>query len=205
MPTKRFVLSIALLAGFSAAARADIIPDDPEILIDVGSDSQAIVNGENTFNLQGGTGTTDFYNPFSNFITQFVFTRTLSTGLTNVFTCSSQFFLNCTTDYESNSGKLTLTFFGVNPQEPDENPFDTERGEFEGIPPLAPDCQPPHQDDAGCDAGHFFVRLTGWDAVGFTDSISMNTEITAAPEPSAFAFLAAACAGIALARRRLSL
>src|SRR5579871_106122 len=208
MLTKRLLCTCLLSVGLGTAW-ADSVPfADPDIAIDVGSDSAPIQPGTTSFALTNGGGVFGFYNPFSTFITKLVFDTTLLTGLPgNLFNCqSNQFFQNCAAQYTSSTGDLTITFSGVNPEEAPADPTDPETGEFEGIPPLLPGCAGT-PDAAGCvNVGHFLISLNnnfsfdqsnpngGW--APFADSeggIDFNTQISTAPEPSEMFLTGAGC------------
>lgn len=142
----RFMVACSLMAGLSVVARADLTPVDPEIAIDIGSDSTAIGPGVPFYSdtTIGGGGVTQFYNPNSGFITELVFQVPVNNGTFNCYNDGSDgtfggFFLGCSALYNSQNGILTITFSGVNPPDEDSG-CDTEVGEHEGIPPLQAGC-----------------------------------------------------------------
>jgi hypothetical protein len=206
-------------------ARADLTPPvDPEIAIDIGSDSTAIGPGVPFYSdttLNGG-GVTYFYNPNSGFITQLAFLVQVQTGLSqSQFSCFNDgsdgtfggFFLNCSPVYDSGSGLLTLTFFGTSAAHV-EGGCDTEVGEHEGIPPLQAGCT--GQGQFGVDLNNVVDgvhQTTGsWNSVSPNQDFSLTFDTTGVqvngadvvPEPSTMLPLAGACLLIAIfARRRL--
>jgi hypothetical protein len=215
----RCVVACSFLAGWSAVAFADIAPlPDPEIAIDIGSQSDPI-NVNTQFQTVNGGGTFGYFNPTNGFITELAFQVQVNPG---TFNCSNPggYFLNCSAIYDTDNGLLTITFFGTNPQEPGEPPEETEQGEGEGIPPLLAGCAPPNQDLPGCNqVGHFTISLndpnltTGsWNLVNpnpdaplqFTTTSVEANGVDVTPEPSTMLPLAGACLLIAIfARRRL--
>jgi hypothetical protein len=197
---ERFVVTCGLLAGLSSAARADLT--DPDIGIDIGSQSGPIAVGT-TFQPINGGGILDFFNATNGFITKLVFQVTVPPDLT--FACNNPggFFHNCSPLLSGNI--LTITFFGTDPQEPTEPPVDTEVGEFEGIPPLMPGCTNPH--DPGCNGvGDFGINLNDFgQPTGTWPNVTFQTvEVDVTPEPSALLPLGAAVLLMfGLATRRL--
>src|SRR5690349_1678345 len=117
---------------------------DPQILIDTGGDSIGISIGINQVQPCGSSSCTyDFFNDTGAIITSFTFQTTVNANLSPEnqasFTCADPggYFLGCSTDYTSATGKLRYLFAGVNPSDGDEGQFsffESEVGEQEGIP-----------------------------------------------------------------------
>src|SRR5579863_761898 len=72
MSVNRLLLLVAILLASTVVASASIIPrpGDPDIIIDAGGLSDPLTTGTI---FPGGTGTFDYYNPFSVFITGLTF------------------------------------------------------------------------------------------------------------------------------------
>jgi hypothetical protein len=172
----------ALLLATGLVATASPLLHDPQILIDTGGDPLSI-HDINVVQPNGNqTVTYDFVNDTSSIVTKFTFETTINKNLSGLaassFTCADPggYFLSCNTSYNSLTGDLRYIFSGVNPPDDDED-FDPENGEQEGIPPN----------------GLFHITLQGWtpDATSagevlYNDIPSLtNTVETTAPEPAA--------------------
>ena len=110
-------------------------------------------------------GVVGLYNDTGAIITALFLHTTIARNLTpadisSSFTCNSgeanPFFMDCKFDYNSVTGSLTLSFFGVNPSDADEfDGSESEIGEQEGIPPVVGACLLT-PDVPGCNTvGHF--------------------------------------------------
>jgi len=179
-------------------------------------------------------GVVGLYNDTGSIIIELFLHTTIATNLTaadisSSFTCNSgpanPFFMDCQYDYNSVTGSLTLSFFGVNPPDADEfDRSDAEINEQEGIPPVVGSCLLT-PDAAGCNTvGHFaFVfnndYLTSGDVTdgwipATTSTANPNTHLfngppmfdppqfTVSPEPSALLLLGGGILALAWRRRR---
>jgi hypothetical protein len=195
--------------------------------VKVGSLSDPFLPGGSIVPVNGG-GVFGFYNPLRTFITSLEFDVTIKAGLNSVdvseaFVCNdattpngnaNPFFLNCGVAYNPDSGFLVISFFGVNPPDPDP-PGDSEAGEHEGIPPLRPGCALT-PDDPGCTVvGHFLITLNdhfairgapsgGWSVDRSPDLFATDPviRIAGAPEPSSGVLLLAGLAGLGFLKSR---
>ncbi len=167
------VVASWLLAGLISAPLLAGVIKDPSMGMEGGDLSDPITTNT-VFAPTNGGGVFGFFNPLPVPIAAITFETLILphltfTDLSAVFSCndastkgtsSNPFFLHCGVDYAFDTGLLTISFYGTNPFDGDEDGSDDERGEWEGIPPLAPGCAPPHQDDPGCrDVGHFLITL----------------------------------------------
>lgn len=221
----------AVLMGLSAVAWGGVI-QDPAMGVEGGVFSDPIGVGVTFIPVNGG-GVFGFFNPFATFITALDFQVQIRTGLSSsliaaAFTCNDQsttaspnpFFLNCSISYDSVTGLLGISFFGVNPMTPDTTPFDTEIGKREGIPPLAIPCRPPAPEDCS-PRGHFAITLNnnfsvstdssgGWrpgaspDLFDTVPTITTTAVTLDAPEPGTL-LLGLPLLGVFLLRRRARL
>jgi hypothetical protein len=219
----------AILTLFSAAAWGGVI-QDPAMGVEGGVFSDPIGTGVTFIPNGSGGGVFGFFNPFDSFITALDFQVQIRTGLSSsliatAFTCNDQsttsspnpFFLNCSVNYDSLTGLLGISFFGVNPMTPDATPFDTEIGKQEGIPPLALPCRPPAPEDCS-PRGHFAITLNnnfsvspeasgGWspqispDLFDRTPTVTTTAVTLATPEPSTL-LLGLPLLGLIVLRRR---
>jgi hypothetical protein len=205
----RLLCIVAAVTAGSLMARADIVPGDPEIALDADRFSEAIGLGVTFSPNTTGGGVTGFYNPFSEPIVELQFEATALTGLSpSIFTCvTTAFLLDCSINYNSSTGSLTITFSGTVPPGAPPSPFD-------GIPPLPPGCTPDSTNPACDETGHFAINLNnnnsptsgvgGWDAVAPPTGLVFDTTqiVLDTPEPSFTLLLALGCALIfALSRR----
>jgi MYXO-CTERM domain-containing protein len=225
---KRLSISCCTVILVCAAAKAGIIKD-PSMGMEDGSFSSPILPGGNFIPDPAGGGSFGFFNPNSSFIVEidfftFLFPNLNPADVNTAFTCNSgpanPFFLNCGFQYFPSSGLLTIRFFGVNPSDAPEDPFDNEAGEEEGIPTIPPGC--PVEPAAGTPCfgvGHFVITLNdgfvvdpgGGGTGGWSDpnlfpggdaTLFVSDVITASPEPGTMAMAAGALAAIAAWRRR---
>ena len=201
------LLVAGFVAGLSMAAWAT--PIDPRISIDDGGLSPAIDVG-NTFITVNGGGVFDYLNNTGQFITTLGFQTTVNTGIedfNSVFSCASGFFLNCSFDYNGDTGLLKILFSGVNPEDHESEPeCDSEAGEQEGIPSIQEGCT---------NVGHFRINLNDLESeTGSWDTVSSNGQLqfevqqinnTVLPEPSTLVLFGMSLLLIAgIARRRQS-
>src|SRR5215469_1511252 len=158
--------ALALFAGFSFFARADVLPD-PEIAVDLGSLSSKfapnapclpVVPGTNTPAANGG-GVCDFYNASNSDITLLALQATVNRTLTPNSGFSSLEGFNCNPD-----GVFTTCLITIPNLAPAMNDvvifqfFGTD-GTHPGIDPLPAGCLS-HPDAVGCTtSGHFAFNL----------------------------------------------
>jgi hypothetical protein len=203
----RLVSVLAVFLGVSAIARADIVPGDPEIALDAARFSEPIGDGVEFSPNGTGGGVNDFFNPFTQSIFELQFQATVLTGLSpSIFTCFTEAYLpDCTINYVSSTGRITITFSESVPPEPPP---------FGGIPPLPTGCTPDSTNPACDETGHFVINLNndnsptsgvgGWNGVAPPTGITFDTTkiVLDTPEPSFTLLLALGCALIfALSRR----
>jgi hypothetical protein len=150
----------ALLA---ASAWAGTI-HDPAAGVESDNFSSALSTFTGVIDPHANGGVLGLYNDTGYLITSLSLHMMINTGLTpddigSSFTCNSgsanPFFKFCGFDYISETGSLTVNFFGVDPPDDDENGGDAEIGEQEGIPPVVGACLL-NPDSERCNlVGHF--------------------------------------------------
>lgn len=172
MSPKRLFLPYTAAVFLTASAWAGTI-HDPAAGVESDNFSTAIGAFRGTIDPHANAGVYGFYNDTGSIITSLSLHTIINTGLTpddinSSFTCNSgsanPFFQFCGFNYISDTGSLTINFFGVNPPDDDESGApDAEIGEQEGIPPVVGECLL-HPDSVGCNlVGHFaFVFNNGF-------------------------------------------
>ena len=235
MLSKRFVATCGMLAWFVASAWAGPIKD-PAAQIDAGSFSNPLT-GLGSFSPCGDldpithlcTGIIGLYNDTGFRLTSLSLSTNIDPSLpistiNSNFSCNdassgNPFFLDCGITYDSGSGKLIISFFGVNPYAPPASAGGNDLvGAHEGIPAVPPGCLP-HPDASGCtDIGHFALNFldlqsldNGW-TDGSSDSLFVGGQTptfgppvytdTATPEPGTSTLLVAGLLSFALLSRR---
>ncbi|SPE41744.1 exported hypothetical protein [Candidatus Sulfopaludibacter sp. SbA3] len=168
----KVLVACPVLVLLTASAWAGTITD-PSAGVEAGGFSNPI-SGVTSFNPAGDPGhpgEIGLYNDTGALITGLSLSTTISTGLdsttvANDFNCNdantalfpNPFFLHCGIAYDGSSGKLTISFFGVNPSDGDEtNGTEDEVGEQEGIPTIAPRCIGTPDGEGCTDIGHFIL------------------------------------------------
>jgi len=182
------VLGLLFLGG---TASADIIKD-PDMAMDAGSFSSPLSQFTSfTPSQTTGGGILDLYNDTGHLLTSLSLTAYINTGLpqgliASAFACSTgphPFFENCGITYDSVTGALTMSFFGVQPGDDDET-SDAEIGEKEGIPALKPGCEM-HPDADGCGQGHFGISFNnGFSFEGDTGGWVASDQVNYCPPGS---------------------
>jgi hypothetical protein len=214
--------SLGLAVALSASANSIIRDPAMDVVEDVLSDP--VSGGIHFTATDNGGGIFGFFNDTGQLITALTFITTAAPNLPQetidvAFVCGSggrvpnPFFLNCSIDYDPEDGRLTISFFGVN--RPDDDEQVGEAGDQEGIGPvfrriIACDGICPAFDP---NIGHFAVNLNdggvGGDRGGWNDPdlfpngpAGFTGEAVFAPEPGTVALMAGALAGLAVVRRR---
>ena len=217
MKIKSLYAGGVVLLVLCGSASADIIPPDPDMSMDAGSFSTPLskFTGFTPSQTSGG-GILDLFNDTGKLLTSFSLTTFINTGLSNAtiqsdFGCSTgpnPFFKDCGITYDSITGELTISFFGVNPPDGDEQ-FSAETGEQEGIPTLKPGCNDRNADSSYCSGqGHFAISFNdnfsftgdsgGWDPTASPTLISRAPTFTLpTPEPTTILLLATVLVAIA--------
>jgi hypothetical protein len=224
---KRWVATCGMLAWLTAPAWAGTIRD-PAAQIDAGSGSSSFSNlGYFSPTGDNGTGIIALYNDTGGLLTSITLGTGINIGLSTAtinsdFTCNdansgNPFFLDCGITYDSGTGELTISFFGVNPYVPPTSASGLDlRGLHEGIPPLLPGCTST-PDGTGCtDVGHFAFNFLSLQTNGWTDPNNAGLFVggvpptfdppvytdTPLPEPGTCTLLAAGLLSLALLSRR---
>jgi hypothetical protein len=170
MPSIRCVFVGLMLGALSTGAMAGTITD-PAMSMDAGSFSTPL-GAFNSFTPTNGGGVLDLFNDTGELITSIEFQTNLPAGMTPraveaLFSCNNAsdltlanpFFLNCSVDYNPNSGQLSILFSGVNPVTGDVF-VNNGVGTDQGIPPLLPGCTVPTADTPLCAVqAHFAISF----------------------------------------------
>jgi hypothetical protein len=153
-----FCAAALLIAAVPAQANGII---DPQMKMLEDELSDAILQGTQFFPNGNGGGVFGFFNPTQQTLTEITFETLIAPNISPqdidfAFVCnqgnSNPFFMFCRIDYNAVSGRMTIAFWGTNPE-----PATTHRG----IRPLPEGCTPETADQPGCTGtGHFAISLS---------------------------------------------